>query len=410
MKLLYFASSSYGGLLNYAQDQANALAELGVEVTVLCSERFVKRPNDSYTILPNLIDNRPTGARNRVARTLTFVRTLLKNSAILRQTIVAGGYDRVLLVAYAEYLSPLWVGQFRKLAKNGVCFGAIIQEAVRDFQVGPTWWHNWSVGSAYSFLKYAFVHDDITLDTVTLVPGLETIVIPMAAHSFPDPTETSGETRVRLGIPEDAKVLLAFGHIRDNKNLDYAIRALEQIPGTHLLVAGARNSISQKPESYYVGLAESLGVADRCTWLIEYVSEQEVANLFNACDLVLLTYSRAFRSASGVLNVSARYQKPCIASAGQGSLQNVVKTYHLGVWAEPDDVNAVTDGIKEWIANPPEPKWKDYNHDNSWQRSAELVARAFGLHPGKSRREPNRRETKATTMDSAAISPNSQTR
>jgi glycosyltransferase involved in cell wall biosynthesis len=381
MKLLYYASSSYGGLLNYAQDQANALGELGIEVTVLCSPRFVKRPGDRYALLPDLIDNRPRGPRNRLARSLRFAWISLRNAAILCKAIKAGGHDRVLFVCYAEYFAPLWAGKFQKLARNGVRFGAIIQEAVRDFKVGPTWWHNWSVGSAYSFLKYAFVHDDIDLDTATPVPGLETIVVPMAPHPFPDPTETREQTRQRLGIPDSSVVLFAFGHIRDNKNLDYAIHALKAAPGTHLLVAGARNAASQKPESYYMELAESLGVADRCTWLIEYISEQEAANLFTASDLALLTYNSSFRSASGVLNVAARYRKPCIASAGQGSLQKVVKSYGLGVWVEPDDPEAMAQGVKQWMSDPPVPRWEDYNRDNSWQRNARLVAEAFQLFP-----------------------------
>jgi glycosyltransferase involved in cell wall biosynthesis len=205
----------------------------------------------------------------------------------------------------------------------------------------------------------------------------------MAPHYFPDPNETKEQTRQRLGIPVDAKVLFAFGHIRDNKNLDYAVRALKEIPGTHLLVAGARNATSQKPESHYKNLAESLGVADRCTWLIDYVSEQDAANLFTASDLILLTYSRTFRSASGVLNVAAWYRKPCIASSGEGSLQKVVKSYALGIWVEPDQPEAVTAGVREWISNPPIPKWEEYNRDNSWERNAQLVARAFGWNAGE---------------------------
>lgn len=385
MKLLYFATSSYGGLLNYAQDQANALAGLGVDVTVLCSPRFEKRPGDRYSVLPLLIDNQPRGSRNRIARAIRFARTTLGNARILRQTILEGGHDQVLFVAYAEYFAPLWAGQFQKLAKNGVRFGAIIQEAVRDFQVGPLWWHRWSVRRAYDFLSYAFVHEEIALDTIRPVPGLETIVVPMAPHEFPDPAETREQTRLRLGIPADARVLLSFGHIRDNKNLDHAVRALPQIPGTHLLVAGARNASSQKPASHYQELAKSLGVADRCTWLIDYVSELEAANLFQASDLVLLTYGRSFRSASGVLNVAARYRKPCIASSGKGALQSVVKHYDLGVWVEPDDPAATAKGIAGFFERPPTPDWDNYIRDNSWERNARLVADAFGIHSGKSR-------------------------
>jgi glycosyltransferase involved in cell wall biosynthesis len=380
MRILYYASSSYGGLLNYAQEQADALAGLGHEVTVLCSPAFQKRPGDRYLLCPKLTDNRAkSGKGNKVFRAARFLRVLLGNMRILKHEIIRGGFKRVLFASYAEYFAPLYAGSLRKLASKGVLFGAVVQEPVRNFVVGPAWWHRWSMASGYSFLSFAFVHDDVVLDTGRQMPHLRTVVIPYGPHQFPEATESREETRGRLRIPTDATVLFSFGHVRDNKNLDYAVRALKEIPSAHLLVAGARSASSQKPESFYVELAKSLGVAERCTWRIAYISEEEAANLFTASDLVLLTYSSSFRSASGVLHLAARYRKPCIASAGQGSLQSVVRNYRLGVWVESDNPQAVEDGIKSWMANPPQPDWIGYGLDNSWERNAKIVMEHMGL-------------------------------
>lgn len=126
-------------------------------------------------------------------------------------------------------------------------------------------------------------------------------------------------------------------------------------------------------------LAKRLGVEGRCTWVVDYVSEEEAANLFTASDAVLLTYDRTFRSASGVLNVAARYRRPVIASSGAGSLRSVVQRYGLGVWVEPDDADALASGFKDWLVSPPSPQWGDYNEDNSWHKNAQVVARAMGL-------------------------------
>jgi glycosyltransferase involved in cell wall biosynthesis len=381
MKLLYYAPASYGGLFNYAQEQAHALGELGVEVTVLCSPRFEKRPHDRYALLPKLTDSRIPPGGSKLVRSLRFLRVLLRNKAVLRKEIVSGGYDRVMLVSYAEYFAPFWARQFLRLSRNGVRFGAVVQEPVRHFQVGPDWWHRWSIGSAYSFLSYAFEHDDVALETYRPMPDLKTYLVPMGPHEFPDATAARAETRRKLDIPDTAVVLLSFGHIRDNKNLDLVIRALKEIPEAHLVVAGARSATSQRPASFYMDLAKTLGVSARCTWVVDYVTEEEAANLFTACDLVLLTYNSSFRSASGVLNVAARYRKPCIASAGQGSLQTVVRKHHLGIWAEPDSPDALAQAIREWIARPPEPDWERYERENSWHRNAQVVAEAFGFHP-----------------------------
>ncbi len=376
-KILYYAPASYGGLLNYAQEQADALAGMGINVTVLCSPDYEKRPSDRYRILPKLVESRMASGGNKIIRAIKYVQILLKNMKILQEEVFQGGFSHVLFAAYAEYFSPLWASAFRKMCQKGVAFGAVVQEPVRDFQVGPTWWHNWSVGLAYSFLSYAFVHDDVILDTVWPMPHLETVVVPYGPHRFPDATKSREQTRLELGIPLDALILFSFGHIRDNKNLDYAVEALKKIPEAYLLVAGKRSAGSQRPETYYQEMAERLGVADRCRWVVAYVSEQEAANFFTACDLVMLTYSSSFRSASGVLHVAARYQKQSIVSAGQGSLQSVVRNYQIGHWVKPDDPGAVAEGIKLWMKKKPNPDWSRYVNDNSWEKNAKIVCNSF---------------------------------
>jgi glycosyltransferase involved in cell wall biosynthesis len=380
VKLLYYASASFGGLANYAQEQVGEISKLGIEVTVLCSPYFEKRESDHYALLPKLSEFKwKNKISNQFLRRLIGVAMNLWNHRVLKNEIQSGGYDRVLSVAYAEYMAPIWYRSLKKLSRRGVLFGVVVQEPVRDFIVGPLWWHKWSINCAYSFLKYAFVHEQVVLDTVKPTPDLQTIVIPYGPHQFPEPEESRSVTRKRLGIPEDAVMLLSFGHVRDNKNLQYSILALKKIPQAHLVVAGKRISNSQKPESDYIELAKSLGVADRCTWLIDYVTEQEAASLFSASDLVLLTYSSSFRSASGVLHLAARYRKQSIVSSGQGSLQSVLRNYKLGIWVQPDNQEAVAEGIKEWIDHPPQSNWEAYDCDNSWSKNAQIVSQAMGF-------------------------------
>ncbi|HBJ34695.1 MAG TPA: glycosyl transferase family 1 [Planctomycetaceae bacterium] len=379
-KLLYYAPFSYGGLLNYAQEQADAIARHGVDVTVLCAPEFTKRPEDKYNLLPTLVDNRPIKRQIRPLRSIRHVRITLRNLHRLRREIVEGGYTHVMFASYGEYFSPIWARWLRALTRKGVTFAAVVQEPVRDFRVGPIWWHRLSIWNAYSFLSVAFVHDSVQLETCGPVANMKTIVIPYGPHRFPDATQVREETRGLLGVPENAQLLLSFGHIRDNKNLDYAIRALTELPNVWLLVAGARNASSQKPPEHYMELARSQGVSDRCIWRIDYISEEEAANLFTACDLVLLTYSSSFRSASGVLHVAARYRKHSIVSSGQGSLQNVLQVYQIGIGIPPDKPDEVVSGIKRWIENAPTPDWERYFEENSWDRNAEIVVNCLRSH------------------------------
>jgi hypothetical protein len=96
----------------------------------------------------------------------------------------------------------------------------------------------------------------------------------------------------------------------------------------------------------------------------------------------LLTYSKDFRSASGVLNVAAWFRKPCLASSGQGNLKTMVERYALGVWVEPDSAETIVEGLRRWETGLPAPNWEQYAADNSWERNAQLVIeRMFGSAP-----------------------------
>ena len=374
MRLLYYSPNSYGGLADYAHEQANALVELGVNVTFLCTSRYRIGRGEKYQIVPGLNENTPTKPLpNKALRAIRFSRVTVANFAKLANFIEEKDFQYVLLGSYVEYLAPLWSARLKQLATKGVVFGAVVHDPVRDFVVGPRWWHRWSVACGYSFLREAFVHESIELDTVQPMPQLRTTVIPHGTFQFDNATQSREAMRTSLDLPLDSKVMLAFGHIRDQKNLDLVIQAMVYFPDVYLIVAGKEQSSSQRPAAFYKDLAVNLGVAERCRWQIGFIPHTEVANLFVSADLILLTYSKTFRSASGVLNTAVNYRKPCLVSAGEGSLRSVVQKYELGIWVEPDDVDSIVTGIKRWLENPPLPQWNRYFEDNSWVLNAKCV-------------------------------------
>lgn len=375
MKLLYFASNEHGGLADYAREQACALARRGVEIELVCAPGFpaTAAPGILRTeILRETVKRtRPAG---RLRRALDWARKEIPNHRRLAAHIRQRRSRHVLFAAYGEYFAPFWAPAFRALARRGVTFGAVVHDPIRDAVFGPEAWHRRSVADAYSFLRHAFVHEAFGLDTVRPCPDLTITVIPHGPFRLDTESPPREQARAALGLPPGAPVVLAFGHIRDNKNLDLAIEALAAVPGVHLLVAGAALSGDQKQPDFYRALAAARGVADRCHWHIRRIPEAEVGRFFAAADIVLLTYSRSFRSASGVLNVAAQFRRPCLASGGPGPLRRLVNTYELGRWVEPDSAEAVAAGLKELLASPPAARWDDYERDNSWEENARIVA------------------------------------
>ncbi|MGA7931976.1 MAG: glycosyltransferase family 4 protein [Kovacikia sp.] len=382
MKLLYYAPASYGGIADYAHEQANALVELGIEVTLLCPPGYPIGKGEKYQIVQILQEiAHPNPGAHRWVKALHFIKTVLANFSRLADYIERQQFQSVLLGSYLEYFAPLWSGRLRQLASSGVVFGAVVHDPVRNFVVGPLWWHRWSIACGYSFLREAFVHYPIQLDTVQPMPHLRTTVIPHGTFQFPVAGRSRAATRRRLQLPADARVMLAFGHIRDNKNLDLIIQAMAQFPDVYLLVAGKEQSSGQKPVAFYQTLATTWQVAARCRWQVEFIPESEVANLFEASDLVLLTYSQTFHSASGVLNTAVSYRKPCLASGGEGALGAVVQHYQLGIWVEPDEVSALARGIQTWLEDALTPQWERYLAEQSWMQNAKQVAYCLGECP-----------------------------
>jgi glycosyltransferase involved in cell wall biosynthesis len=183
-------------------------------------------------------------------------------------------------------------------------------------------------------------------------------------------TLDAGRSTLDTSAPADV-VFLAFGFIRDNKNLDLVIRALVKNPVAVLVVMGRAQSKKDKPLEFYRNLANELGVQDRVKFFDGFVPDEKLASYFAAADVVVLTYDASFHSQSGVLNVAARARRPVLASAGESPLKDCVQKFRLGVFVEPDNLRALKEGMKkvasdEWRVAGGEPDWEGYEAFASW--------------------------------------------
>lgn len=374
-----FCTVDHGGLADYAHAQCEAIAQRGHPVLLLAPPAFPFRSRlYQHIFLPSSTNTR---WRSRLQQRLASATTILRQAESLDQAIAATGARQVLFTTYSEYLAPLWAWRLRSRHRRGVRFAAVVHDPVRDFVVGPRWWHRFSIAQGYSFLDVALVHAPIQLDTGSPQPQLHTQVIPHGPYRYPAPSSGSAELRRRLAIPPQATLLLSFGHIRNNKNLQLILQAMAELPEIWLLVAGPESTAGQRPSAHYRQLAEQLGVAQRCRWHVGYQSPEQVADHFTASHAVLITYFGEFRSASGVLHLAAHYRKTMIASAGASALLDTVRSFDLGVVVQADDATALVHGIQHWLRDPPAPDWQGYEGDNSWEHNAELVALALGLEP-----------------------------
>jgi glycosyltransferase involved in cell wall biosynthesis len=116
-----------------------------------------------------------------------------------------------------------------------------------------------------------------------------------------------------LGLPQNSKVLLFFGQIKEVKGLDIILDALPEVllayPEVILLVAGRPWKISFNT---YLERMKKLGIQDKCICHIRYIDNDEVPIYYSAADLVLLPYRKIYQS--GVVLMAMSYGKPVLVS------------------------------------------------------------------------------------------------
>lgn len=155
----------------------------------------------------------------------------------------------------------------------------------------------------------------------------------------PPPDRETVRARFGLTMPAVASV----GHLIPRKGHDIAIRALAQLPGVKLLIAGegpARQSLEW--------LGESLGVGDRLCFL-GAMPYDRIAELYGAVDVLVLASDR--EGWPNVLLESMACGTPVIAAHCWGTPE-VVTAPEAGRLVAPRTPAAFADAIRRHLASP----------------------------------------------------------
>ena len=376
---LLFCPTPTGGLAEHAYYQGHALQKLGLEVVYLTSGKYLPGKDlqcSRHSILLDMPGSEFTKWIRRPWQLFVWV----GNHWILALWVLLRRPEFVLLESYSEYLSPLWIWPHWLLA---VCFGvryvANFHDPIRGRLAGPAWWHAWSCSLAYKPISVGLVHGPLKPEA-KVPPRVQIVEVPVGIYDIEPTKATRAETRRKWGAMDQQRVFLAFGQVRDGKNLHLAIQALHHNTDSFLVIAGPVRSASDRSYKFYQDLAAQLGVTERCCFREGFVPNNELGALFDAADFVLLTYSGGFHSQSGVLNIAARARKPVLASAAPGPLVNAVSRYGLGVVIEPDSLEALVVGIRHLVSKEMRPRWDDYEQYAAWDVNVRKLLEALDRH------------------------------
>jgi glycosyltransferase involved in cell wall biosynthesis len=143
------------------------------------------------------------------------------------------------------------------------------------------------------------------------IPASRVEVIPHGSYIDVYPPGRSREVvRAELGIPERAFVFLSFGHLRAYKEVDVLLEgfASANLANAALVVAGLPLDATSAAD-----VRDAAARDPRIKPLLEFIPNDRVTELFDACDATVLT--RGDGGTSGALILALSMGSPVIAAA-----------------------------------------------------------------------------------------------
>lgn len=161
--------------------------------------------------------------------------------------------------------------------------------------------------------------------------------LPWKAHE-PKPQKLA---RRHLELPADRLVCLFFGTHREGKDYDLCIRAAVESGVTPFLLFAGPLISGNDPDA----LLSKYGYKDSRS-IKEFLPDDAVPDLFDACDAVMLPYSNGYSKGSAVLLQAAHFEKPVIAP-NTGHLGEFVHEYRTGELYEPGNLESLVTSYRE---------------------------------------------------------------
>lgn len=298
----------YTGLAYYDHGLCESLSEIGVQVTLVTSEKTATLPKKiSYKVI-KLFKN-TYGDISRAKKSAAYALCMFKLCRFILKNDFKVVHFQYLELPPLDYIIFLilkaWKIKIVFTPHDIYSFKPKETAKVRNL--------------LYKTSDIIIVHNQSNRDQLVNEFAFPEEKVRIVEHGnynyFIDPNISQREAKERLGLPQDKKIVLLFGSIRPGKGTEIALHSLKFLPrgikDVLLLIAGkpARGFDMErlKKEIKDEHLENSVILTD------SFIEDELIQYYYRAADAVLVPYERAYES--GVLKFAFSCGKPVVLSS-----------------------------------------------------------------------------------------------
>lgn len=299
---------------------------------------------------PMYVPSIPTGKRRVILDISFFLSSLFK----LIGLVFKSKFDHVVAVAPSFNFGLL--GLFVKKVQ-----GCKLSYHIQDLQIEAA--RELNMVKSDSFLKFLFAIENFILEKADYVSSISPAMIQKINHKskkpiylFPNwvntdffkPLPDRGVIKMEFGFNPDDKIILYSGSIGEKQGLERVIMTADffrNVRNLHFLICGSGPFVDRLIKLKMEFKLENIQFLP-IQPLFKFVKILNIADVhlviqkFSASDLMFPSKLTSIWSVGGV---------PLVTAFPGSQLYRTVQNYKIGIIVEPDDQNALNDGIKNAI-------------------------------------------------------------
>lgn len=358
MRIALVEPSGFSGICQYSYALANALADQGHEVELVTAENYEMEGAPHrfpvvklYRWISGSIENRGIWRFGLVRKPVRGWRYFTSGLAV-----IARFARRRPDVVHVQMVRGPDILVFAALRIMGIPLVYTAHEVAPDRSA--RWAFDWLYHRAlYALPQRIIVHSEGDRAKIMRLFGVKDArigIAPLGDYLFftGDTAPDRAAARRRLGLEEDAQVILFFGVLRPNKGLQHLIDAFgilaPALPRSRLLIASAVRRGVAGFEAHDAAI-DRLGIRGQVVLQLDYIPNEDLPVYFAACDVVALPYLSAHNS--GVIQVAYAFARPVVGT-DVGSFRQVIEEGATGFVVPPGDATALAAALRRVLADP----------------------------------------------------------